>query len=83
MSDSDAPSRLLTRFASRMAQALGLAPKTAPKTAPWMALEQGDMILERQHHADCMVVPMGCVPGCETDDELRGRIRAIVRELDK
>jgi len=48
-----------------------------------MALEQGDMILERQHHADCMVVPMGCVPGCETDDELRGRIRAIVRELDK
>ncbi len=79
MSDSDAPSRLLTRFASRMAQALGLA----PKTAPWMALEQGDMILERQHHADCMVVPMGCVPGCETDDELRGRIRAIVRELDK
>ena len=79
MSDSDAPRRLLTRFASRMAQALGLA----PKTLPWIAEDRGGLIVERRHHADCLVVPMGCVPGCETDDELRGRIRAIVRELDK
>ncbi len=73
------PSRLLTRFASRMARALGLAPKW--RHGPPQRFRP--LIAVRYHTDDCQWPDIACPDDCETYDQLRGRIKRIVRELDE